>query len=162
MIRRRLFIVLGIALVAAGVFIPTGWLVPGAGLSKAILALEGLVLIAVGATGMRFTPLPDNARLSHADPSSERDEGLGAKNAVWLLGGVTLVALTLRLINLGNDLWLDEIGTVRLYASGSVRHILSTYHDQTTCSTRFSSMPRSRCSASASGRSGFQRSSSAW
>ncbi len=129
MIRRRLFIALGIALVAAGVFVPTGWVVPGAGLSKAILALEGLVLIAVGATGMRFTRLPENARLSHADPSSERDEGLGAKNAVWLLGGVTLVALTLRLVNLGNDLWLDEIGTVRLYASGSVRHILSTYHD---------------------------------
>ena len=124
MTSRRLLIPFGLALTAAGLFVPAGWLVSGAGLIKALLVLEGLVLVAVGGTGVRFTPLP--RRGVRAKQPAER---LSRRRASWLLAGVTLVALALRLIHLGDDLWVDEVYTVRQYASGSVRHILSTYHD---------------------------------
>ncbi len=78
---------------------------------------------------MRFARLPASARLGHDSPSPESHEPLSARSATWLLGVVTLLALALRLIHLGGDLWVDEIYTVRQYASGSIRHIVSTYHD---------------------------------
>lgn len=121
--RRRLLIVPGIAIVTAGLFAPAGRLVSGAGLVKAILILEGLVLATVAATGVRFTSLPNRP------PRAAECERLSARGAAWLLVGVTVVALALRLVHLGDDLWVDEISTVRVYASGSVRHIFSTYHD---------------------------------
>ena len=128
-INRRRLIALGVALAIAGLVFPTGWLVSGAILVRVVLVLEALVLVAVGTTGVRFTRLGAGGRLAYTDPPLERHERLSANGAAWLLAGVTLVALVLRLVNLGDDLWVDEVYTVRQYASGSVRHILSTYHD---------------------------------
>ena len=141
---------------SAGIVLPTGWLVSGANLVRATLVVEGLVLIAVGATGVRFAQLPATMRLSRWSLAPEEHERLSARTATSLLAGVTLVAFALRTIHLGDDLWVDEVYTVRQYASSSIRHILSTYHDPNNHLLNSLLVHASvRCSAFASGRSGF-------
>ena len=125
---RRLYIALGSVLAAGGLAIPSGWLVSGAILVKALFVLEGLTLVAVGAAGVRFRPLPQRTVLAPGTRSVPA-ERLSPRGAALVLAVVTLVALALRLVNLGDNLWVDEVYTVRQYASGSVRHILSTYRD---------------------------------
>jgi mannosyltransferase len=124
---RWFLVVGGAALVALAIFVPAGWLVGGAAILRVILAVEGGALLTAGALGLRFRPLESSVLLApprlHAAPAGS----MRGRSVVLALAGITLVALILRVIHLGDDLWLDEIVTVRQYASGSVRHILSSY-----------------------------------
>ena len=129
-ISRRVLIALGLALIAGGIVLPSGWLHAGVNVIRATLVLEGLALITAGATSIRFTQLASTTRLRGSTlANDDQDEPLSSRRAAWVLAAVTVIALVARLIHLGDDLWVDEIYTVRQYASGSLGHILSTYHD---------------------------------
>ncbi len=108
----------GVALLVAAVAVPLRLL----GLT---LAIEGVLVLSLAAGRPRLRRLAPSERLL-AEPEP-REERIGAPVAVAGLTALTLLALVVRLVNLDGDLWLDEIVTVREYASRPVREILSTY-----------------------------------
>ena len=115
-------------LIVAGLFLPSDWLVDGATLVRALLIAEGVALGAVGALDLRFTPLAQSALLPPSRQSDVRTSPAAHLRGPWVLAAlaaVAVVALGLRLVHLGDDLWLDEIVTVRQYASGSVREMFA-------------------------------------
>lgn len=118
-------VLVGAALEGLAAFVHPDALPGGAALVRSLFALEGVVLVAVGALGLRLTPLPARVRLVPA--RAEEQGGITRRVALLALAVVTVLGLALRLVHLGDELWLDEIVTVRSYASGSVRHILSSY-----------------------------------
>jgi hypothetical protein len=120
-------VLVGVGLAALGVFVHSATLPGGAAIVRSLLVLEGLVLLAVGAFDLHLSPLPAGIRLESPRIEEPGRGGVRAGVAFTALAGITLLALALRLVHLGDDLWLDEIVTVRSYASGSARHILSSY-----------------------------------
>ena len=113
-----LLAVAGVALLAAAVLVPLRLL-------GATLAAEGIVLLALAAGRPRLRRLtPAERLLGEPEP---REEWIGPRAALIGLGLVTALALVVRVVNLDSDLWLDEIVTVREYASRPVREILTTY-----------------------------------
>lgn len=124
----RILVPLGGTLVVLGALVPSAWLAGGVPLVRALLIAEGLALVAVGAFGIRFLPLPRDVLLDPTRPATPGSSNSRVRLFVGL-GAVTLLALGLRLVHLGDDLWLDEIVTVRLFAEGSVHHIFSAYNE---------------------------------
>lgn len=118
----------GAGLVVAGILIPSGWLAGGAVLVRALLVVEGVALGAVGALDVRFTPLAEGALLPPPRRSVDAAYPAGGAGGPWVVTvvtAITVLALGLRLIHLGDDLWLDEIVTVRQFAGGPVRETFS-------------------------------------
>lgn len=70
----------------------------------------------IGATGR----LP----FSSGSPESKTEN---RRTVLWLLSGITVLALSLRLLYLNADLWLDEIATVSQHARLSPLEVIGTY-----------------------------------
>jgi hypothetical protein len=133
------FLLLGLALVLTGLFMPQAWYdalprsqelapppVKGITLLQISLVVEGLVLIAVYFLGWRFTSLVRPYRVVLASPVGGRD-GLDQRLALGLLLAITLLALVLRLVNVDSDLWLDEISTLVIYGPMSLIEVIGGY-----------------------------------
>jgi mannosyltransferase len=114
-------------LIAGGLLVPRHWLVGGDTIVRVLLVVEGAALLVIGAVGLRFRQIEGSVRLPPPRLADAPDSTVRAPIVALGLVGITAVAVALRIVHLGNDLWLDEIVTVRQYASGSVRHILSSY-----------------------------------
>lgn len=97
----------------------------GGALAGTLLVLEGGVLLAVAAGALVVRPLPAAARLAAARPRPGRR--LEGARLGLPLAAATALALVLRLVGLDGDFWLDEVVTVRDYASRSFGEILTTY-----------------------------------
>lgn len=130
-------IAIGVLLIAFGVLMPQGWYfdlprnleaakppIEGLSLFRMTLVIEGLVLIAFPFLRWKFREMGTNLLLPIPMPSSDR---LSARTGLWILAGITLLALVLRLIQLNTDLWLDEIITIELYSHLSVTEIFGAY-----------------------------------
>ncbi len=99
--------------------------VAGGGLIAAVMLAEAVTLLALGLRERPFAPLPAGARLALAAPAPGRR--LSTRAVAGWLAAITCVGVALRLVGLDGDLWLDEIVTVRDYASQSVGVILTRY-----------------------------------
>jgi hypothetical protein len=129
----------GVALVLGGVFLPTGWYdalpqvaagpplpIRGITLLKATFALEGL-----GALFLAWR----KGQQAHepALPTTKSNESFVAgwdiapRTALIAVGLVTALALALRVLGIGSDLWLDEIATVVQNREASPLAVLLTY-----------------------------------
>lgn len=130
---------LGLALVLAGVFMPHGWYdalprsqelasppIEGITLLQISLVAEGLMLAAVYFLGWKFVSLPRAHRVVLAMADDIKD-GLDQRLTLGLLTAITLLALALRLVNLGSDLWLDEIISVVVYGPMSLLQVIGGY-----------------------------------
>ncbi len=124
-VRRLLFLTGGALLVGAVVLAVVRDEVAGGGLVAAVMLAEAVTLLALGARERPFTPLPAGALLPPEAPAPGRRLSTGAIAAA--LAAITGVGAVLRLVGLDGDLWLDEIVTVRDYASQSVGVILTRY-----------------------------------
>ncbi len=135
---RPLQIVLGLALVVCGVLLPHSWYTPlpateplplppldGMTLLQLSFVLEGVLLVALGALGWHFRPVPDMQRLRISTPALA--DTLAHRTAIWLLAAISVLALVLRLIGLNSDLWIDEIAPLVAYAHASLWQIFITY-----------------------------------
>ena len=123
---RVALLVTGIALlVGAAVLALLRDEVEGGALIAAVMLVEAVTLLALGLRERPFTPLPAAARLPPAAPAPRGRLSTGAIAAA--LVAITGVGVMLRLVGLDGDLWLDEIVTVRDYASQSVGVILTRY-----------------------------------
>ena len=126
-----------------------------AGILGATLALQGALLVVVGAFDLRPTRLdPDERLLAGRAPRAA--EWIGAGTAVAALALITVVALVLRVVGIDSDLWLDEIVTVRDYATLPPRRDRAHLRCGEQPSPELAARPRSRSrrSGTASGRSG--------
>ena len=114
-------VMFGVLLVAVGLFLPRDWYdalpinpdVPtppfkGVSLLQWVTVLEGLVLIALGWQRWVYVRLEPGQRLAVRGPA---DPGtlISARAALGLLGMITLLALTLRCLELDADFWFDEV-----------------------------------------------------
>jgi len=120
-------------LLVAGIFLLVGAVVlalfrdevEGGALIAAVMLAEAGTLLALGLRERPFSALPAAARLPAAAPPPRGRLSTGA--IVAALVAITGVGVALRLVGLDGDLWLDEIVTVRDYASQSVGVILTRY-----------------------------------
>lgn len=136
--RRALWRILGVALVLAGCLAPRGWYdalprsaelpvppIRGVTLLQVALVLEGLALLWVSLGRWSWGRLDPADRLAGRD--GEASPAAGGRDPLYLLAAITLLGLVLRLIDLGSDLWLDEIVTVRASAGSPFLHLLASY-----------------------------------
>ena len=93
-----------------------GSLAWGPALWRALLALHGGLLLA--AALRRRLPRHDQAGI----PISP--------GTIWLLAGLTTLAVLLRIPNLNSSLWLDEVLTMTRFAKPPVTYILTSFPDQ--------------------------------
>jgi len=132
---RLLLRLAGVALVLAGALLPREWYdrlpwgpelppqpIKGVTLLQLAFALEGLVLL-----WFSWRPpaasVPPGSRPRFPEPP---DAG-GPARAAWVLGGITLLALALRLYRVGSDLWLDEISPLIDYGHLSTLEVVASY-----------------------------------
>jgi mannosyltransferase len=127
----------GILLLALGLWLPESWNTPlpqreplpappfsGFWLLRASLAVEGIVLLIAGLRRWRWRPL-DAEQMLPLPPPDEEPRGLGGDG--WLLAGVTLFALILRVLSLDSELWLDEITPLLDYGRASAWQVVISY-----------------------------------
>lgn len=128
---------LGLALVATAVLLPSGTYAPlpsreplgavpidGIVLLRIALLLGGLGFVIPAIRRWHFTPLDSSAR---APIPAVASDDLTPRVAHRLLLAITLVALVLRLVNLGSSLWLDEITPIEMYRDASAVQVLMSY-----------------------------------
>lgn len=138
MTRRAALGVLGFGLILAGIFLPRDWYdalprqsglppppIKGVTLLQLSFVLEGLALLWLGLRRWSFTRLEQRERL--APPSPPEDAAAARSTELWTLAAITLLALSLRLIRLDADLWLDEITPILDYGSLSALQVIGTY-----------------------------------
>lgn len=131
-------LVVGGLLILVALMMPQGWYdtlprnpdvpippVSGLTLFRLAFVLEGLALMALSVTSWRFTQLVP-AILTSSKADKDR-EAISSKNAVWFLTAITVLALVLRLIQIGSDLWLDEITTVVDYSRLPLLQVFGGY-----------------------------------
>jgi len=131
--------ILALACVVVGVFMPVGWYatipirpelppppIRGSTLLQLAFILDGVAFAWVALARWRFTRRPaiDGATFGTGANTAERGE---SRAALLLLAGITLLALVLRLINVGSDLWLDEIAPVMDYLPLSPLQVIGSY-----------------------------------
>jgi hypothetical protein len=111
---RALWIAAGAGIVALGIGLPSDLAPPvplapidGTTLARLGLALSGLIAVAVGVSGWRLPRLAPDDRLRL--PPTEGGEL--RRPLVWL-AAITIVAAALRVYDIGQSLWIDEIITV--------------------------------------------------
>ncbi len=140
----------GALLVLASLFIPPGWFIPlprntaplpppisGFTLVQITLFIEGLVLMWLGlrrwpqressaAAGYLLPDVePQPKSEPHLEPGPEPD--LDPRLSLWLLAAISLLGLVLRIVSLGNDLWIDELTPVTAYRNASWMQVAVTY-----------------------------------
>lgn len=136
---RWILALLGVALLLGATLMPVAWYdalprrpeVPqprlkGVDLLRLSMLVEGVVLLVLTVTGWRFRRVANVARL-HIPDAAPADDGLARRAAVGALAAITLLALGLRLLGIGSDLWLDEIAPVLLYRPMPAWQVLFTY-----------------------------------
>lgn len=136
--QRLIYSLLAITFVAAGALMPTGWYdalptrdgmpeppIRGVVLLQLSFVLEGAIFAWLAFRRWTFTPLAPAARLV---PMPLHDgDGPSRKTALWLLFGITGLALLLRFYHIGSDLWLDEITPIQDYGHLSPLAVIGSY-----------------------------------
>ena len=133
-------VVLGIALLLLGLFVPTGWYdtLPGSVggsappfrgvlLLQATFVLEGAGLLWAAFRYHGETPRDSFAVPTDREQSFSRAWDIDDRAAVIALVAITALALALRLIAINADLWLDEIAPVAQYRDFSPLAVVTTY-----------------------------------
>lgn len=133
------FLLLGVLLVLAGLFLPRDWYdalprngealpppIKGITLLQVSLVIEGLILIGLAFKRWRFATI-DQALLLPTPAESSTGDLIRQRTAVLVLAAITLGALSLRLVNLDSDLWLDEISTIVVYGPMSLVEVIGGY-----------------------------------
>ncbi len=138
--RRWGLIVLGLAIAATGLLLPRGWYdalpwnpevphppIKGVTLFQASLVLEGVIVAVFGWAGWRADW--GSAGLGHTGAEARIDAppDVSRRTAILLLGGITALALALRLINVNSDLWIDEITPIVRYRQFTPFEVVTTY-----------------------------------
>lgn len=139
LVPRKQFLVVAVAVLLLAAFMPTGWydaiprrsdLSPlpfrGVSLLRLTLAVEGTLLLWLAGRRRGFALIADRDRLS-APTAFERDDPAAELRARWLLVGITLLALVLRVIALDADLWLDEITPILDYGPLPIAQVIGSY-----------------------------------
>ena len=133
------FWIAGAALILAGLLLPQDWYdslpanpeiptprVSGVILFKAVLILEGLILTGLGFRRRRLGDLPGAQRPLASQPAIN-DEAISHRTATWAIAALTALGLLLRFLNVGSDLWLDEILTALDAREMSALQVVGTY-----------------------------------
>lgn len=132
---RPILFIVSIIVIAVGVLLPESAFDPlalpdppptvsGFTLLRIALIAEGVALVIAAALNVRFPRLSPDHRLTVPPPPIFA----GDERPYWIaLAIITGLGLILRLINLGNDLWVDEIASVRNFATATIPQIYSTY-----------------------------------
>jgi len=136
---RAVFWIAGAVLILAGLLLPRGWhdalptnpeipvpRVSGVQLFKAVLVLEGLVLIALGFARVRLGGLAGARKPLGSQPSTS-NEAISHRTACWAVAALTAFGMLLRLLNVGSDLWLDEIRATLDARDMSALQVVGTY-----------------------------------
>lgn len=149
---RKIFLVLGIIFILAGVFLPRDWYdavpkseadltwisqidepaaptpktppIKGVTLLQISFVIEGLVFLWFGWKRRTYKRLSAGQRLLITTAESEKDVG---SISFWLITAVTFLALALRLFRLDSELWLDEITTISFYSPMPTLHVLTGF-----------------------------------
>lgn len=130
---------IGIGLICLGLFLPHGWYdtlpkqeiftappVEGITLLQITFVIEGLVIIFLSIRGWTYKQIQEPERLLVV-PRAKDDETLSRTKSHWLLAGITLLALILRVVGAGSDLWLDEIASILDYQDLSIVQVIGTF-----------------------------------
>ncbi len=105
----------------------TGRLSWGSTLFRALLAFHGLVLLIVGAVSL----LPNQAgRRRPVNPGVARDIQPTSASTWLALAGMTVIAVVLRLWNLGSCLWFDEVLTLIEFVRRPLGAIVTMFPSQ--------------------------------
>jgi hypothetical protein len=125
--------------VLVGLLLPHGWYdafptdptlparpVKGVLLLRAVMVLEGLLLLAAALLGWRFGRAAPGELVAPAPPEAAPGGWSRGREWAWL-GAVTFLGLALRLYRIDADLWLDEIAPVQDYGSMGVLQVIATY-----------------------------------
>ena len=136
---RTLYLLVGIALVLVGVFLPTAWYdalpiregqatppIKGVTLLQITLVLEGLVVAWLAARQWSFARSGESDRLPD---DAERDVSTpgDARLFPWLYAGTIGLAIALRFFRIGSDLWLDEITPIQDYGHLSPLAVVGSF-----------------------------------
>ncbi|NNG15094.1 MAG: hypothetical protein HKM89_01350 [Gemmatimonadales bacterium] len=127
-------IAVSVALIAVGLLIPSAWWIdllrPGP-----VGSLQGELLL--GASLWRVGLVLMGLWLAAAarwhwwrDPESSRPATQISRSERWVLAGILLLALILRLYRLGEGLWVDEVATLINYVRQPFGVILTTYDSE--------------------------------
>jgi len=132
-------IAFGAVLIAAGILLPRSWYdalptnpdvpalpIRGVTLLQFVLAIEGLVLLAAGLLRMRYVRIEPGNRVDVARPA-EPAMTLSRRAALVMLLVITGLALVLRCIELGSDLWIDELRAVLDAREMSTLAVVASY-----------------------------------
>lgn len=120
-------------------FLPAGWYeslprnpqlpvpsISGLTLFRANLLFGSLIALWLAFWWRRREPLAPHERLS-ASRRVHEERDISASAARWILVGITALAIVLRLVNLGSDLWLDEITPRLQYGELTPLEVIATY-----------------------------------
>jgi hypothetical protein len=115
------YIILGCLLIAIGVFLPRDWYdalptnpdippppLKGVSLLQWVTALEGVILIGLGWRRWVYVRLEPAERV-HVKMPADPGTSISERTSLLLLGGITLLALVLRCLELDSDFWIDEV-----------------------------------------------------
>ena len=113
--------VFGGILIATAIFLPRDWYdtlptnpeipqppLKGVSLLQWVMALQGVFLIGVGWRRWAYVRL-DLADRLQMKPLPDPGATISPRTSLLLLGGITLLALLLRCLQLDSDFWIDEI-----------------------------------------------------
>jgi 4-amino-4-deoxy-L-arabinose transferase-like glycosyltransferase len=84
------------------------------------------MLLWLSRTRWRYRRIGEGERLPRPGPLATPEPG-SPGTVRWLLAAVTALALFLRLLKVGSDLWLDEILLVMVYRTVSVLQVIASY-----------------------------------
>lgn len=135
---RPLLVAVAVAAALVAIFLPTHWYdtIPrdaalplpfrGVSLLRLTFAVEALVLVRLAAGDVRFEALPRETGY-FVQPRAEVAFDLTPGWATVALALITLFGLLLRIHNLGQDLWLDEITPLVDYMRLSPAQVIGSY-----------------------------------
>jgi len=131
--------ILGILFVLMGIFLPRDWYdalpkstdvspppIKGVTLVQISLIFDGVIVIWLSLKNLTYTRLDDVERFS-VTKVSEVDDPVNKYTCLWVLTGITLLALFLRLFHINSDLWLDEITPILDYGHLSPLQVVASF-----------------------------------
>lgn len=147
---RKLFLILGIFFVLAGVFMPRQWYdavpkseadltwirqdnpqpipnappIQGVTLLQISFVIEGLAFLLLSLKRRTYQQISSDLLLSDSKLKNEN-----APERFWLLTitAITILAFFLRFFRIDSELWIDEIVTIMIYSPMSSLHILTGF-----------------------------------
>jgi hypothetical protein len=94
-------------------------------LLRIAIALQGALLLWFGLRRWRFVAIQATEGFPHSSESEAED--WEPRLVCWLLAGISLLGLVLRLIAVDSDLWLDELSPILDYRHASVWQVFISY-----------------------------------